>query len=331
MNIGELAALAAALLWASANMLYVRVSMPASSLNLAKNVFATGMMLAHLLWFCHDRGTDVFSASAVNWFWLSLSALIGIAIGDTVFFRSLQILGPRKALMLSILTPVFASFFGVSFLGEEISTWFLIGSALTLTGVLAVIRDRRASDESAGLYPGSVRAGVGFGVLSALCQAAGGACTKTGLQGITPEEGAFIRLLAAAVMALVYVSLRKELRKTVRQIRKPSTIKILLPATIMGTWLGIWLCQVAYANSPLSVAAVLLSTSPLFAIPLVRFFHGHPISRTAIIGSMIAVLGVYLVVRENTESGEPASPNRPATHHEQTENFLADRAPNRYP
>jgi len=198
--------------------------------------------------------------------------------------------------MLATFAPVFAALFGVVFLGETISTAFIIGTTLTTFGVLAVIRDRKAKDESVGLYPGSVSAGVWFGILSAVCQAMGAVCAKKGLDGIGSEEGALIRVFAAAMMALLYVMVRGHLRDVLKAMKDRKTVKLLVPATMMGTWLGIWLSQVAYKNCPVSVSTVLLSTTPLFAIPLVRIFYGSPITRTAVFGAGVAVVGVYLVV-----------------------------------
>lgn len=296
MNIGEIAALLAAFLWAASSLLYSRISLPAASLNLAKNVLAATMMLVHVLLLAKYQNVDAFQASSSNWAWLSLSALIGIAIGDTLYFRSLQILGPRKAPMLATFSPVFASLFGVVFLGEILSLVFVIGTALTTAGVLAVIRDRKATDKSLKLYPGAASTGVWCGVIAAVCQAMGAVSAKKGLDGIGAEEGALIRVFAAAVMAFLYVVLRKQLKEVLKAMKNRETLKRLLPATAMGTWFGIWLCQVAYKNSPVSVSTVLLSTTPLFAIPLVRIFLGTAITRTAVLGASVAVVGVSLVV-----------------------------------
>lgn len=296
MNTGEVAALTAAFLWASASLLYNKISLPAASLNLAKNVLASLMILAHVLVLAEYREVAAFQATGFHWGWLSLSALIGITIGDTLGFRSMQILGPRKFLMLGTLSPVFAALFGMSFLGETLSLIFFAGMALTISGVLTVIRDRKATDESVGLYPGTVSAGIWCGVLSAACQALGAVCAKTGLDGISSEEGALVRVFSATVMAVLYVATRRQMGDVWRAMRDSSTMKRLLPATAIGTWLGIWLCQVAYKNCSVSVSTVLLSTTPLFAIPLVRIFYGYPISKRAVLGASIAVVGVYLVV-----------------------------------
>lgn len=296
MNIGEVAALSAAFLWASASLLYNRISLPAASLNLAKNALASLMILVHVLVLAAWQSVPAFQATAFHWVWLSLSALIGITVGDTLGFRSMQILGPRKFLMLGTLAPVFAALLGMTFLGESLSLTFVAGMSLTISGVLAVIRDRKATDESVGLFPGSVTAGVWCGVLAAVCQAFGAVCAKTGLEGISSEEGTFIRVSSATVMAVLYVAARRQTRDVVKAMRDRSTLKKLLPATAIGTWLGIWLCQVAYQNCSVSVSTVLLSTTPLFAIPLVRIFYGHPISGTAVFGAGVAIVGVYLVV-----------------------------------
>ena len=76
----------------------------------------------------------------------------------------------------------------------------------------------------------------------------------------------------------------------------------------MGTWLGIWLSQIAFNKAPLAIALTLMATSPLFAIPLVHYLFGHHVTRVAILGSIIAVVGVYRV----GQSTPGNSPERPA-------------------
>ena len=115
---GEIAALAAAALWAVASILYSQFPYRARDLAAAKNSLAT-IVLAGLL-ACQSwwRGRDVVQPSAVDVWLLSLSAIIGLAIGDGCYFRSIQLLGPRRALALTLLTPPMTAYLGFLALGE---------------------------------------------------------------------------------------------------------------------------------------------------------------------------------------------------------------------
>jgi len=294
MGVGEWAALSAAMIWTVSSLLWGQIRLSAAILNFAKNGLGCGMLLLHV------GLLALVQTDAANWgnltstAWLTLSALVGIAIGDTLFFRSLQILGPRLALVMATTAPLFGSAIGWLVFGEWLPWFAWLGVSLTLAGVLLVVTDRRSRAEAPGLFQGSVRAGVLFGLGGALCQALGGGLSKQAMQDCGELEAAAIRTTAAFIATLFYVLLRRELISAVRDALRPENLKYIAPATALGTWLGIWLSQIAFKQAPLAIALTLMATSPLFAIPLVRYTFGHRISPIAIVGSLIAIVGVYL-------------------------------------
>lgn len=296
MGTGELAALAAAACWAAASLLYGRTNLSAWGLNLVKNILAGLVLLAQLLFLADWQAAVVFRASATSWSWLALSGVIGIVIGDTLYFRSLQVLGPRKALILSTTAPLFAAVFGAVFLGEILRPMAIAGVFMTTGGVIYVVADRRSDHESPGLFPGSTALGVTCAIGAAVCQALGGVCSRIGMQGCGSVEGAFIRLTVSAAVVLLVVVYQRQLKDVWRRIQDRELLQRLVPAVLMGTWLGIWLCQVAYKETSVSAATTLLATTPLFVIPLLRIFQHQKITARAVVGTVVATLGVALVV-----------------------------------
>jgi len=297
MGRGETAGLLAAAFWATGSLMYGRTRLTALSMNYGKNVIATFVLLAHLWIAALMSSRGMFEADAAAWGWLSLSALIGIVAGDTFYFRSLQILGPRRALVVSTTSPVFAAFLGWSFLGETISLACGIGIALTLLGVCVVSMDRKSEREAPGLFPGSLRHGVLIGTAGALCNALGAVASRHAMLNVDAVEAAFIRILVSAAASMVIVRAMGSLQAANREILKPAVIRWFLPAVLCGTWLGIWLSQIAYKYSPVAVATTLTSTTPIFAIPLVYFFLGHRPTFSGVAGTVIAVTGVWLTAR----------------------------------
>ena len=100
---GELAALSAAFLWALASVLYGRIGQYLSPLkmNLLKNVIAIGMTIGVL-----SAGGGLFhELDIMPAIMLLLSGAIGIGMGDTAYFGALQYIGPRRALLIMILSP----------------------------------------------------------------------------------------------------------------------------------------------------------------------------------------------------------------------------------
>lgn len=294
--VGESAALVAAACWASASLLYGRVNLSAAGINFGKNLLASGVLLIHLWIVKTSHGSELFEADRLAWFWLGLSGIIGIVIGDTCYFRSLQILGPRKALIVSTTAPLFAAALGVVLIGEALTVALLTGVLLTVGGVIIVVKDKRSADEAPGLFPGSTRRGVAMGVAGAVCQALGGVCSRKGMADCDSVEGAFIRLFVSLIGAWIVVQASGQMRPVASKLADRGLWKAFVPAVLLGTWLGIWLSQVAYKYSTVSVATTLLATTPLFALPLVRIFHGRTMTREAVLGAVIAVTGVAFVI-----------------------------------
>lgn len=295
MGMGESCALLAALLWTFSSMLWGKIRLTPTVLNFAKNWVGCGLLVLHvvavsLVWQQWPKLGDWQSA-----FWLSLSAIIGIAIGDTLYFRCIQILGPRLALVTSTVAPLFGALIGLLVFGEVLPLFAWTGVGLTLLGVFVVVSDRRSRVEAPGLFHGAVLEGVLCGIGGALCQAIGGALSKEATKSTGELEAAAIRTTVAFLVTLVYISCRGKLTESIRASLTWEHFKKVAPAAGIGTWLGIWLSQIAFNQAPLAIALTLMSTSPLFAIPIVHFYFKHRVTRIAIVGSLVAVFGVYLV------------------------------------
>ncbi len=295
MGTGELAAIGAAFLWAIGSLLYSRIHLNAFEISLGKNVLAIGVFAVHLLIESIILQGTVFQADWQSWGWLALSGLIGIVIGDTLYFRSLQILGPRKALIVSTSSPLFTALMGWIFLSEQISAKGLAGILMTVTGVTIVVADRGSGDDSAGFYPGTLGQGVWLGILAAFCTAAGAVASRTGMRTSGPLEAAFVRVFVSGVTAVLVMGVSGKLGETGRRVASWNVLKRLLPAIICGTWLGIWLSQVAYKYTSAATANTLTCTTPLFVTPMVRFIYGHRITVTGVAGALLTIMGIAMI------------------------------------
>ena len=308
MDIGEgaLAALMAAFLWTCSSMIWGLIKLPAFTLNACKNCVGLALVGIHLVVAVFVFGFVELSADWEAWGWLALSGFVGIVVGDTMYFRSLQILGPRRAMVIACLAPFFSVLLGLFFLNQTMGYLVVLGVALTMAGVIVVVLDRKAKQEEPGLMPGKMQAGIACGVLAAACQSTGGLFSVNGMWaeagevGCNPLEAAAIRLFAAAVATTLWLLSRQKYRRAFLQTVKIEQFRYILPATAMGTWLGIWFCQVAYKNDDLAIAQTLLATCPLFAIPVMWILHRHRVSRLAFIGTAVAIFGIWLTFKYKT-------------------------------
>ena len=304
MDIGEGAALLAAFLWTCSSMIWGLLKLPAFTLNACKNVIGVVLFGIHLAVASVVFNVVELSADWQAWGWFTLSGLVGIVAGDTLYFRSLQILGPRRAMVMACLAPFFAALLGLFFLQQTMSFLVILGVALTMAGVIVVVMDRKAKQEEPGLMPGKIQAGIACGVIASACQAAGGFFATIGMADCSPLEAAAIRLFAAAVATTLWLLSRQKFRQAFVQTVKLEHFRYLIPATAMGTWLGIWFCQMAYKNDDLAIAQTLLSTCPLFAIPVMWILYRHRVSRVAFIGTVVAIIGIWLTVKYDAKPPE---------------------------
>ncbi len=295
-GIGEVAALTAALLWSISSLFWRHVKLSAGAMNLSKNVLGLGLMLLHLGVLTAVTHEPAFKASASSVGLLVLSGLVGVAIGDTLFLRSLQILGPRISLMMATTSPIFSVVLGWIFLREQLLIIVMVGILLTVAGLVIVLTDRAAAKEAPNVYPGKVAAGVWCGIAGAFCQSVGGVLSRAGSQDCSGLEAAIYRVTVGMVVLIIFYQYHGKLRSIVASAFRFDMMRLLLPATVLGTWMGIWLCQVAYKNSDVAIAQTLLSTCPLFAVPVIWFWDGQRLSVHGFIGTLIAVSGVAMVI-----------------------------------
>lgn len=289
---GELAALAAALLWAVATVMFGRLgkSLSPPVLNLAKGAIA--LVLLALTLVVLGQSTAGLDRSAVVV--LALSGVIGIGLGDTAYFAAINDLGPRRALLLETLAPPLAALLALVFLKETLSLGSWLGMAVTLAGVVWVIAERVPG--AAGMGQAQSR-GVLFGVLAALGQATGAVMSRAVLAdtAVDPLWSTLLRLMGGAVMILGILRYQGPIAGQLRPLRSPRLLAGVALAAVLGTYLAIYLQQTALKYAATGVAQALTSTSPLFVLPLAAVM-GDRVSPRAIAGAVVALVGIGILV-----------------------------------
>ncbi|WP_216904092.1 DMT family transporter [Synechococcus sp. CCY 9618] len=281
------AALAAAFCWAFSSLLWRRLptSLSAARLNLLKNLLAVGLLLPLVLvlpWQATPRALVL----------LVLSGVLGIAIGDTLFFAALRRLGTRRTLTIDAGGPAVTALAGVAVLGEVPGPAQWLGIALISLAVLLVVRQPAPRDSRGPRPPDGPGVAMALGALA--CGGGGALLARAGLLagGPAPVQAAALRLAAAA---LVMLPLLVGLPRAVQGPR-PARPRwpLALTATLLGTSAGIVLQQTALAGLPGGLAVALLSTAPVMALPLAALEGDRPGWR-GVVAAASALAGVSLV------------------------------------
>jgi drug/metabolite transporter (DMT)-like permease len=296
--IGEAAALGAAFCWAVGSHLWGRIARSATlvpgALNLGKCVAgaiffgATGLVAVGRPW-------PDLPARTVGL--LSLSGLVGLTLGDSAYFGAMTLLGVRRALLLLSTAPVFAAIGDALWLGRPPYASEVAGIAAVLAGVAFVLREQPSGPADAAppvLSRGTMALGLFFGVGSGVCQAGGSLVSRAAMEaGATPLETALVRVPAALLGMIALTAAAGRLLPYARSLARPRLLGAIALAAFVGTYLGIWLAQLAIGrSSSTAVASTLLATSPIFALPLGRWLEGERITPRALVGTVLACSGL---------------------------------------
>lgn len=292
-HLGELAALGTALCWSISSLAFTRAGRRLGTLPLNVIRLALALVFAALAGaLLHGRPLPT-DAGAEQWLWLGLSGFVGFFLGDLCQFRAFVEIGPRLTLLLMALAPPLTALIGLVALGERLSLLALVGMATTLAGVAWVLFERTASTASAA-PPGRLR-GILLGLGGALGQAGGLVLSKRGLHGYEPLAGAQIRMIVGLCCFAVLtaaVSAGSRLRAAGRD--RVALGQAALGAAL-GPFLGVSLALYAVQHTSAGVAASLMSTSPIFIIPLAAAIEGERASLRGALGAALAVAGVALL------------------------------------
>jgi len=285
--LGGLAALTSAFAWALGSILFRKIGEKATPLgmNLAKGIIG----LFYLFTVATLSGFKPIPLH--NIMLLGISGILGIALGDTLFFKALIYLGPRLTILLGAIGSVFTVILAVVFLHERFSLLVWCGIFLTISGVAWVLWDRPENDKANRNW----FRGINYALLSSLCMSLGIIFAKRAIESTPTLEATLIRFFGGIIGIVIWSFATGTLKSSLRPFTDPRLLKFTLFTVFVIIFGGFWLFLVALKYVEASIAAILNSTAPLFILPMSAVFLKEKISPRAIIGAIIAVYGVILI------------------------------------
>ncbi len=286
-------AIIAAILWAvfSSMLETIARSIPPKELNIFKGAMACVLMVATSLLLrenFHDLPwSDVWI--------LFLSGIVGIGLGDTAYYAGLSYIGSRRSLLLFALAPPMAALIAWIFLGESLNLLAWAGILITISGVAWVISERTPQD-TIHHDPKLMRKGIILGVLASLGQATGLVLSRAGMSDgmVTSLQGAALRLIAGILFTLIWLLVSRQPMGKWQHTTDSKRIWITLVITAIGTYISLWLQQLAIQGAPAGITQTLLSTSPIFILP-VAAIRGEKVTIRAVLGAFVTIFGVMMV------------------------------------
>ncbi|MRS02279.1 EamA family transporter [bacterium] len=289
---GEFFALGAALLWALSSILFKTLgkTIRPLELNLIKGV-AAFIMFAITSLVIGEVFSTIRPAAVIA---LAISGAVGIGFGDTMFFEAINRLGARRSLLITILAPPMTVIFAWIFLRESLNLAAWAGILITILGVAWVITEKNKDENEENKF---TWLGVFFGFLAALTQAAGAVLSRWALteSSVSALQSALIRLLAGTAVLLLWIAIRREkIGVWLKPAPKKQLLGILSAVIIFGTYIAIWMQQLAFKFTNVGIAQTLLATSPLFILP-VSALQKEKITLRSVLGVVLSIAGVALI------------------------------------
>lgn len=237
--------------------------------------------------------------------WFFLSGVVGFGLGDLALYHSFPRIGPRlAALMVNCLAAPFAVAIEWLWLGTTLSLLEGLCSAVILGGVgLSLLPDRPATVATRERWLGivfGVIAGFGQGYGAVLSRRAFGDVAAADLE-VDGGSAAFQRLLGGLLIALLragWLVWRARLSKNSRGNPEafappPRGVRALvLTNALAGPAIGVACFQWALKTTPAGVVLPIVAMTPLAVIPFTWVFDGDRPGWRAILGGVVAVVGV---------------------------------------
>ncbi len=245
------------------------------------------------------------SEYAGAWFWLGLSGIIGLTIGDHFGFAMYAILGPRIGSVLTTFAPASTLLISYFVISEELSWIGILGMFITIVGVIWISLSRGERQLIPDHGHGSIRKGIIFGLLAAICQGAGLVLAKRGMLAehslhgdVNPVHATFIRLLIGTASIYLLSFLQGRLRTILIPIfkNKENGLRFAVAGTFFGPVVGVTLSLFTVTFIKASVAQTIFSLVPVFALILSYFLLKERISVRSFIGVVVAIGGVIILI-----------------------------------
>ena len=304
-HIGEISALAAAFFWSFTAIFFSEAGRIIGSYRVNKLRLLFAIAIYMLILTVRTGSPVPLGLNLTQIGWLSISGIVGLSIGDAAGFKALVMIGPRLTTLTFCAVPVVTTLVAWIFLGEQLHIVDLLGIAVTLGGVVWVVREREfQSDNRFDLHDshpdrGTKTRGLTLAIIASICQALGLILSKQGMiySGATvdPMQASLVRMFAGTGGIWLYAIVRGEAVDTLKSIKQGKAMMLTLGGAIFGPFLGVWSSLVALAHTSAGIAATLNSTAPILILPTVILYYKEHVSIRAAIGAIIAVVGVTLL------------------------------------
>ncbi|MCJ7449627.1 MAG: DMT family transporter [Bacteroidales bacterium] len=289
---GEWAALLTAVFWTVTALAFESASRRVGSLVVNILRLVIGFIFLTIFSIIYKGTVIPLDASRENWFWLSLSGLVGFVFGDLFLFKSYTIIGSRFSMLIMTLVPPITALFSWIIIGERLTMFHYLGMTLTFLGISLAIFNRNGKGEKLTLKLAPLGILYAFG--GAVGQALGLVLSKFGLKDYDPFSATQIRVIAGIAGFSVLITLIRRWNNVKVALSDKVSMKPLSLGAFFGPFLGVSFSLIAVKFTKAGIASTIMALVPVFIIVPAVVMYKEKVTLPEIAGAIISVIGVAL-------------------------------------
>lgn len=292
--IGELAALGAAISWTVSALFYRKALEEASpiSANIIR-LTLTGSILLLLLVFL-GKLTVLTTLPLELVLLASASGIIGLGLGDTLYFMSLKWIGVARAVPLTCIYPLFSVLWAVFLVGERITLAVVLGAVVIVLGILFLGQDSQANTTD-------TRKALIVGMVIALATAAVWSVSITMMDVAVKESpdidhALIINTIRVITVAAVLLASSPIIDKKLGFLKvRKRTVVALIAGGIAALGVGWFFLSYSFTVTSQARAVPISSTTPLFSTLAGILLLREKVTAHNVFGSIMVVVGIFLL------------------------------------
>ncbi len=283
---GIIAALVSAASWACATVLFELLGkkIPSAGITFLKGAFS--LILMWILVLAWGKFDHVGTYDAII---LIISGIVGISLGDTLFFKSLQDLGAKMQVLYFMLGQIITMALSFLILGEILSLGEYIGAIILVCGIIFVTWGKQED------HPNKWRGIIG-GLISIICFSVSTIMIKFTDTDIDIVSATFYRMFAGTLIMLLIGTAKKSIKRWIEPLKSLKTLSLFFLNVIIITIGGFMTSLYAIKHLSVSLASILSTTEPIFVLIFAFLIGKQRVKTREVIGATITIIGLLIIM-----------------------------------
>ena len=292
--IGILCAIAATVFFGITNVIYKKIDNEISVIDIVITRIWVSLPIAYIF-AVGATGTIIISIPMESMFPLALSMILGIVIGDTLYFFSQERIGVGRAFPIVMSYPLVVYLMAAMFLAEPVILQRIVGAIIVVIGVALIARAEFSEDDENNKRWNSRDRTIGLllAFITIIVWSASDVTFQYGLISVGAAEANYYRILVASI---VYIPVFMYSLRGRRQLpsRRISGIAMLTGFFSIGLSLIVYSYAIKFIGA--TITSVLIASAPVITAPLSVVYLREDVNKNVGIGTILTIVGILLVI-----------------------------------